>query len=58
MEITQLIKKLQEVENRNPKAKVILHSEIREVDYVDFSGFSTDDNNDIVLYHTIVDKAV
>jgi hypothetical protein len=53
MHIKELIKNLKEIEKYNPSASVYLVSDFGNEDYttyVDFTGFSSDDNNDIQLY--------
>ena len=48
MQVLKLAKRLLQVAEINPTAEVVLYNSDREV-YVKFTGFNTDDNNDIVL---------
>lgn len=53
MKATTLIKKLSEIITLNPDANVYLDD---AKDYYDFTGFSSDDNNDIQLFISGGDK--
>ena len=52
MQITELIKRLKEVEKIEPNSTVCLSA---EKDTYDFTGFGVDGNHDVKLYVTMED---